>query len=251
MRAEHWYDFGTQAGDSGLFARIIAHIATATILDAVLQYLRAGQVTPIAKPTGGHRPLLMMSFLRRLALKAVIAAKKTSVRDAAGPLQHGVGCQDGANKMIKSIQYFAEPDQTRVLVTLDLRAAFQSVFRRAMLFCLEQHDPELATVFSRWYTGSTTHRMHYEDSHAHVHASSGIDQGCPLSPCGFAAAVEPVSRFILSETRNGLDEGAKLGAYQDDTYLPKPNIPSTAEPDCGHIWMTGTSGSSLSTFQLT
>ena len=93
LRAEHWYDFGTQAGDSGLFARIIAHITTATILDAVLQYLRAGQVTPLAKPTGGHRPLLMMSFLRRLALKAVIAAKKTLVIDAAGPLQHGVGCQ--------------------------------------------------------------------------------------------------------------------------------------------------------------
>ena len=35
MRAEHWYDFGTQAGDSDLFARIIAHIATATLPDAV------------------------------------------------------------------------------------------------------------------------------------------------------------------------------------------------------------------------
>ena len=70
MRAEHWYDFGSQDGDSDLFARIIARIPTATFPDAVLQYLRAGQVTPLAKPTGGHRPLLMMSFLRRLALKA-------------------------------------------------------------------------------------------------------------------------------------------------------------------------------------
>ena len=53
MRAEHWYDFGTQAGDSDLYAQIIAHIATATIPGAVLQYLRAGQVTPLAKPTRG------------------------------------------------------------------------------------------------------------------------------------------------------------------------------------------------------
>ena len=51
MRAEHWYDFGSQAGDANLFSLVIAHIATAT----VLQYLRAGQVTPQAKPTGGHR----------------------------------------------------------------------------------------------------------------------------------------------------------------------------------------------------
>ena len=48
-----------------------------------------------------------------------------------------------------------------------------------MLFTLEQHDPELATVFSRWYTGSTTHRMHHDGSYPHIHASSGIDQGCP------------------------------------------------------------------------
>ena len=136
MRAMHWYDFGTQAGDSDLFARINAHIATATIPDAVLQYLRAGQVTPLAKPTGGHRSLLMMSFLRRLALKAVIAAKKPSVTAAAGPLQHGVGCQDGANKIIKSIQYFAEAGQSRVLVALDLKAAFQNVSRRSMLHSL-------------------------------------------------------------------------------------------------------------------
>ena len=103
MRAEHWYDFGTLAGDIVVFSLVMAHIATATLPDAVLQYLRAGQVTPLVKPTGGNRPLLMMSFLRRLALKAVIAAKQKSVIEAAGTLQHGVGCKDGANKMIKSI----------------------------------------------------------------------------------------------------------------------------------------------------
>ena len=76
MRAEHWYDFGTQAEDANMFSLFMAHIATATLPDAILQYLRVGQVTPLAKPTGGHRPLLMMSFLRRLALKAVIATQK-------------------------------------------------------------------------------------------------------------------------------------------------------------------------------
>ena len=219
MRAEHWYDFGTQAGDANMFSLVIAHIATATIPDAVLQYLRAGQVTPLAKPTGGHRPLLMMSFLRRLALKAIIAAKQSSVIEAAGALQHGVGCKDGANKMIKSIQYFAEADQSRVLVALDLKAAFQNVSRRSMLHSLGQHDPDLATVFSRWYKGSSTHRMHYEGSYAHIQASSGIDQGCPLSPCGFAAARETISRAILAETKSRLDDGAKLWAYLDDWYI--------------------------------
>ena len=171
----------------------------------------------------------MMSFLRRLALKAVIAVKKTSITDAVGPLQHGVGCKDGANKMIKSIQYFAEADQCRVLVALDLKVAFQNVSRRQMLHSLSQHDPDLATLFSRWYTGSTTHRMHYDGSYTHIQASSGIDQGCPLSPCGFAAAVDPISRYILTQLT--LDSGSSLWAYLDDWYIwIKPQyIPAAIE----------------------
>ena len=57
MRAEHWYDFGSLAGISDLFVQVIAHIAAAAVPSSVLQYLKAGQITPLAKPTGGHRPL--------------------------------------------------------------------------------------------------------------------------------------------------------------------------------------------------
>ena len=61
--------------------------------------------------------------------------------------------------------------------------------------------------------------MHYDGSYAHIQANSGIDQGCPLSPCGFAAAIEPISRAILTETRSKLDDGAKLWAHLDDWYI--------------------------------
>ena len=131
-RAEHWYD-GEQAGESNLFVQVVARIAAAAVPHSLLQNLRSGQVTPLDKPTGGHRPLLMMSFLRRLDLKSVMAAKKESVAKCAGPLQYGVGRPDGANTMVKAIQYLAETDPTRVLVALDLKAAIQNVSRRAML----------------------------------------------------------------------------------------------------------------------
>ena len=54
MRAEHWYDFGSLAGDSDLFVQVIAHTAAAAVPSPLLQYLKAGQITPLAKPTGGH-----------------------------------------------------------------------------------------------------------------------------------------------------------------------------------------------------
>ena len=161
MRAEHW----SLAGDSDLFVQVVAHIAAAAVPNSVLQYLRAGQTTPLAKPTGGHRPLRMMSFLRRLALKSVMAAKIESVAKCAGPFQYGVGRPDGASTMIKTIQYLAEADNSRVLVALDLKTAVQNVSRRAMLHSIAQTDTDLAAVFSRWYTGTTEHRMHYDSAH--------------------------------------------------------------------------------------
>ena len=145
-------------------AVVIAHTAAAGVPNPVLQDLKAGQITPLAKPTGGHRPLFMMSFLRRLALKSVIAAKKESVAKCAGPLQCGVGRPDGANTMIETIQYLAEADNSRVLVALDLKAAFQNVSRRAMQYSIAQTDADLAAVFSKWYTGTTQHRMHNDSA---------------------------------------------------------------------------------------
>ena len=156
------------AGNSDLFVQVIAHIAAAAVPSSALQYLKAGQITPLAKPTGGHRPLLMMSFLRRLALKSVMAAKKESVAKCAGPLQYGVGRPDGANTMIKTIQYLAEADNSRFLVALDLKAAFQNVSRRAMLYSIAQTDADLAAVFSKWYTGTTEHRMHYDSAYTKI-----------------------------------------------------------------------------------
>ena len=105
------------------------------------------------------------------------------------------------------------------------------------MFCLKSLSlslslSDLATVFSRWYTGSTTHRMHHDGSHPHIQASSGIDQGCPLSPCGFAAAVDPISRYILSETQRALDRGVKLWAHLDDWYIwiTHQHIPAAIGP---------------------
>ena len=79
--------------------------------------------------------------------------------------------------MIETIQYFAEADPTRVLLPLDLKAVFQNVSRRTMLNNIEQNDPDLLAVFSRWFAGTTTHSVHFETSYTKITANSGVDQG--------------------------------------------------------------------------
>ena len=148
-----------------------------------------------------------------------MAAKKESVAKCAGPLQYGVGRPDGANTMIKTVQYFAEADNSRVLVALDFKAAFQNVSRRAMLYSIAQTDGDLAAVFSKWYTGTTEHRMHYDSAYTKITANGGVDQGCLLSAFGFSAVVDPVLRSVMAQLCTHHDSGAKLFAYLDDWYL--------------------------------
>ena len=61
--------------------------------------------------------------------------------------------------------------------------------------------------------------MHYDSAYTKISANTGVDQGCPLSTCGFSAAVDPVLRSVLADLCTQYDSGAKLFAYLDDWYL--------------------------------
>ena len=45
MRAGHWYDCGSLAGNSNLFVQVVAHQAAAATPHSVLQYVKARQIT--------------------------------------------------------------------------------------------------------------------------------------------------------------------------------------------------------------
>ena len=125
--------------------------------------------------------------------------------------------QTEQNTMIKTIQYFTEADSSRVL---DLKAAFQDVYRRSLVV---QHRSKRCGRCScllqmvHWYTK--------------ISADCGVDQGCPLSTCGFSSAIEPVLRSVPAEIRTQYDSSAQLFGYLDDwnvcikpQYLPQTNI---------------------------
>ena len=61
--------------------------------------------------------------------------------------------------------------------------------------------------------------MHYDSAYTKISANSGVDQGCPLSACGFSAVVDPVLRSVMTQLCTHHDSGAKLFACLDDWYL--------------------------------
>ena len=116
--------------------------------------------------------------------------------------------------------------------------------KRSMLYSLGQHDSDLSTVFSRWDTGSTTHRMHHDGSYAHSHASSGIDQGCrshhavlqpPSNPPHGSSSRKPVVRSTAAH----LDQAATHpSSYPSDLGrhpCHQPRAAAQQDPDLDSI----------------
>ena len=177
----------------------------------------------------------MMSFLRRLALKSVMAAKKESVAKCAGPLQYGVGRPDGANTMIKTMQYLPEADNSRVLVALDPQSGLPKCVsqRNAVQHCANRCGSCSCLL-------QVVHQHHgAQDASTILPTQKSVptaelDQGCPLSTCGFSAAVDPVLRSVLTELCTHYDLGAKLFAYLDDCVpVDQTTVPST-DNRCHH-----------------
>lgn len=56
------------------------------------------------------------------------------------------------------------------------------------------------------------------DEFAEITASSGVDQGCPLSAFGLAAAMAPTVQQAVAHVRNQTGSGTLLWTYLDDWY---------------------------------
>ena len=85
-----------------------------------------------------------------------------------------------------------------------------------MLYSIAQNDADLAAVFSKWYTGTTEHRMHCDSAYTKITANSEVDRGCPPSAFGFSAVVDPVPRSVNAQLCTHYDLAAKLFVHLDD-----------------------------------
>ena len=220
MRVEHWYDFCSLVGNSDLFvcASNCAHSSScssqlsATVLKSCTDHTacqthRQPQTTP-------HDV-----FSPQSCAQISNDSKERISGQVCGTFAVRCWKTRRSKHDDQNIQYLAEADNSRVLVALDLQATVQKVSRRAMLYSIAQTDADLAAVFSKWYTGTTEHRMHYDSAYTRISANSGVDEGCPLSACGFSAVVDPALRSVMAQLCTHYDSGSKLVAYLDDWYL--------------------------------
>ena len=177
------------------------------------EFVTAANLIPLKKKSGPKdvRPIACGEVLRRVVEQVILRKHLAGVKDYLAPEQVGVGIKDAATQtaigcaqlMPKLLQ-----DQRTGLLQIDLKNAFNSVFRAAVLRQVEKQAPEMFQ-WAKWSLGSKNLLVCQEET---LYGVRGVQQGSPLGPLFFSLALQEV----LVEMRPLFDEASWKLWYLDD-----------------------------------
>ena len=209
LGALHSFSKGTAAGPSGLRVQhlldaasillptsicsslrdIVSLLASGKVPLLVSKYLAGGNLMALNKLKEGNaydiRPIAVGEVLRRLTGKCLCSLTKHKATEFFQPLQFGVACPAGTEKVIHGLRACMEGhwnDDDFAVVKVDMRNAFNLVSRQALLDECAVHFPELFP-WAFWCYGSHPLLWH---PLGHLSSQSGVQQGDPLDPLFFA-----------------------------------------------------------------
>eukprot|EP00731_Ephydatia_muelleri_P034365 Em0056g24a len=133
---------------------------------SVSKFLAGGSLTALVKNKEGRpldiRPIAVGEALRRLTGKCLCIITKPKATDFFAPLQYGVACTAGAEKVIHGVRSCIKEhwiDDNFTVCKVDMSNAFNCVSRQALLEECAVHFPELLPwdreclplLFNGWY----------------------------------------------------------------------------------------------------
>ena len=215
----HSFPKDTAAGPSGLRVQHLLDAASiplptpiCPLLLQVVNILLTGKAPPsIARYVAGAglialnkikegcprdvRPIAVGETLRRLAGKCVCAILRDKFADFFHPLQYGVACRAGAEKVIYQVRECMEEhwmDEDFVCFKVDMKNAFNLVSRQTVLEECATFYPELLPWVSYCY-GSHPLLCHPLGK---ITSECGVQQGDPLGPLLFSLALHKLVSTI-------------------------------------------------------
>ena len=223
LRANHLLEAGVPGQADGLFQQLTA------VLNLLGQgggcpeaagILAGASLVAVPKPQGGVRPIAIGEVLRRLVGKCLMSLVKEDAARYFWPTQAGVAVPGGVEAVVHASRAWVErqpPDSKVVALKLDFKNAFNTVSRQRLLDQCFAHFPTL----SRWasFLYSSPSDLHFGSFP--VVSAAGVQQGDPLGPLLFAAALQPLTVELKGL---GLD---LCTFYLDDGFLAG-SIPAVA-----------------------
>eukprot|EP00731_Ephydatia_muelleri_P007475 Em0003g1723a len=181
---------------------IVTLLASGKAPPLVSKYLAGGNLTALNKLKEGSandiRPIAVGEVLRRLTGKCLCTLTKHTDTEFFQPLQLGVACPSGTEKVIHGLRTCMEEhweDDDFAVVKVDMRNAFNLVSRQALLDQCAIHFPELLP-WTSWCYGS--HPLLWNPL-GHLSSQSGVQQGDPLGPLFFSLVLRKITMAIATD----------------------------------------------------
>ena len=193
--------------------RFVDLCASGSLPMELSEFITAANLIPLKKTSGPKdvRPIACGEVLRRVVEQVILRKHLPGVNDYLAPEQVGVGIKDaatqtaiGCSKLLPKLLH----DHGMGLLQVDLKNAFNSVFRAAVLRQVQQHAPPMFQ-WAKWSLGSKNLLVFQEDT---LYGVRGVQQGSPLGPRFFSLALQEV----LVELRLMFDEASWKIWYLDD-----------------------------------
>ena len=183
---------------------------------AVVSYLCGATLLDSKKRDGGLRPIAVGEVLRRLSSKCISKAVRSEAFKVLTPLQVGVGVQAGWESIIIHAVSLVQEDsnispELKWILLLDFSKAFNNITRESMFQEVRARIPSMSAWLEMCYGAQPL--LQFGDYT--ILSCSGVQQGDPLGPLGFALALHP-----LVEKINEQVPGLVINAwYLDDGTL--------------------------------
>eukprot|EP00731_Ephydatia_muelleri_P034398 Em0058g4a len=160
----------------------------------VARFLAGGTLIALTKLKDGSppqiiRPIAVGESLRRLTGKCICALIKDKASDLFQPLQLGVACSTGSEKIIHGLRNSIEDhwmEEDFVVFKIDMQNAFNLVSRQAVLDECATSFPELLPWVT-WCYG--THPLLWHQL-GHLSSETAVQQGDPLGPLLFSLVLQ-------------------------------------------------------------
>lgn len=180
----------------------------------VTSTLYGANLCALRKKDGGIRPIAVGCTYRRLTAKLCCRAIAENLKEFFQPAQLGFGSRGGCEAAVHSLRTFLHLQRGEVLLKVDIKNAFNSVDRGAMLAQVKEKVPSIYKFL--WQCYSQNSKLMYRNNI--LDSAVGCQQGDPLGPVIFSLAIHPIIQRLNSKFNTWYLDDGSLGGNADIVF---------------------------------
>ncbi|CAH8629789.1 unnamed protein product, partial [Schistosoma margrebowiei] len=150
----------------------------------IVPVYKKGQKSSCDSHRGISLTNIVSKILASIILRRLIKAREEQTRENQAGFRPGRGCIDQIFTLRQVLEHRCTFRRPTIVVFLDLKAAFDSVDREVLWQCLSLKGvpKKYINLIQALYSNTTGIVRAYSELSSELITSSGVRQGCPLSP---------------------------------------------------------------------